>query len=87
VPKLSSVTVLTLFTAPPLAEYTHVDPTLLPCPHKSMSGERQKTNARNSGDGNGNRIAHENCSRPGVGGALQIRLLAQQPWNATIGDS
>ena len=59
-PKLSSVTeLLDLLAAPLLAECTHVDPTPLPCPHTSLSGDRQKTDARDDSGGNGSCIAHE----------------------------
>jgi hypothetical protein len=59
-PKLSSVTTfLGLLAAPLLADCTHVDPTLPPCTCKSMSGERQKAEARNDVGGNDRDMAHE----------------------------
>ena len=48
-----------MLAAPLLTECTHVDPTPLPCTHESMSGDRQKTDARNDSGGNGSWIAHE----------------------------
>src|SRR6185503_13069497 len=58
-PKLSSVTeILDLFAAPLLAECSDVDPTPLSRSHKSMSGDRQKTDARDDGGGYRSCVAH-----------------------------